>query len=191
MTFQEYLSYTSRILSGELEHAPYNDPAYFEYTKLNLSRMKRWLKTGAILPEMEELLTAITARQTWLVITEPWCGDAAHTLPFIYLLSKLNKKIELRIELRDSEPNRIEKYLTNGTKSIPILIGRNKHGEDQFVWGPRPDPLVQLRSSLLKLQTPNDELKVRIQEWYNADKGETIQRELYKLITTIRRFPDQ
>ncbi len=188
MTFQEYLAYTSRILSGELEIEPYTNPAYFEYTQLNLTRMKRWLKTGEILPEAEELIKGITQRQTWLVISEPWCGDAAHSLPFIYMLSKLNKKIELKIELRDSEPHRIEKYLTNGTKSIPILIVRNKHGEDQFVWGPRPESARTLRLSLLEEGIPADQLKVKLQEWYNRDRGEQIQRELHELIYNHSAF---
>lgn len=185
MTFSEYLAYTSRILSGELEHAPYDDPAYFEYTKLNFSRMKRWLKTTELEEETVKVLKYIRRRQHWLIITEPWCGDAAHILPIIHLMSQLNRKITVKIELRDSEPYRINKYLTGTSKSIPILVVRNGDREDQFVWGPRPEGAHSLRLSLLEKNTPVSELKTELQQWYNNDKGIQIQREIVAQLKVI------
>ncbi len=185
MNFNDYLAYTNRILSGELEVAPYTDPAYFEYTKLNATRMKRWLKTGELTEETIAVVKSIVHRQKWLVISEPWCGDAAHILPFLHKMAELNKKVDLEIELRDSRPFRIEKYLTNGSKSIPILIVRNAAFEDQFVWGPRPTGAKELRLELIAKGTPADELKAQMQQWYNEDKGVQIQEEIVEKLKGI------
>ena len=46
------------------------------YTKLNFSRTKRLDKTAEISEEGIEAFKNISEKQTWLVITEPWCGDA-------------------------------------------------------------------------------------------------------------------
>ena len=185
MTFNEYLAYTTRILSGELEITPYDDPAYFEYTKLNSTRMKRWLKTGELVDETVEVVKSIAQRQKWIVISEPWCGDASHILPFLFKMSELNKKIDLEIELRDSKPFRIENYLTGGSKSIPVLIVRNKEGEDLFVWGPRPTGAKTLMSKLTEEQAPFERVKEELQKWYNEDKGVQIQQEIVALIKTV------
>jgi hypothetical protein len=183
MTFQEYLSYTNRILAGEIEIAPYDNPDYFEYTKLNLTRMKRWLKTAELTDQTIKAVKSIVNRQHWIVISEPWCGDAAHILPFLHLMAKENKKIALKIELRDSEPFRIEKYLTNGkSKSIPILIVKTKEHEDLFVWGPRPKGAEEVRSNLTNGNATFEEMKTGLQKWYNDDKGLEIQTEIIGML---------
>lgn len=186
MTFQEYLSYTNRILSGELEMAPYDNPDYFEYTKLNLTRMKRWLKTIELEEETIKVVKYFRRRQHWIVITEPWCGDAAHILPILHLMSELNKKVTLKIELRDSEPFRINKYLTNGTsKSIPILIVKSGEREEFFKWGPRPEGARLLQAEMLEKKVDSSEMKSTIQQWYNTDKGLAIQQEIVAQLKLI------
>lgn len=45
--------------------------------------MNRWFKTGRLLDEMVTLIRQIDQPQHWIVITEPWCGDASHSIPFL------------------------------------------------------------------------------------------------------------
>lgn len=180
MTFQEYQEFFESILSKStgVQVAPYNDPEYLEYTKLNWSRMNRWLKTGKLSEEIKSIVKNINQPQHWIIITEPWCGDAAHCVPFIELLSRENPLITTVYELRDSEPFRIEQYLTNGTKSIPKLIIRNDKNTDLAVWGPRPVACQSVHDRLKKENVPLDKIKVEIQNWYNENKGVEIQNEL-------------
>lgn len=137
MDFQTYLSQFEEILNKTNPVEPYTDPDFLEYAKLNLSRTKRWLKTGKLSAETVAAVKSITKAQTWVVITEPWCGDAAHSVPFIEMIAKENPLITTVYELRDTD-SRIDEYLTNGSKSIPKLIVKDEHGEDLSVWGPRP-----------------------------------------------------
>ncbi|WP_039054608.1 thioredoxin family protein, partial [Sphingobacterium sp. T2] len=118
----------------------------------------------------------------WILITEPWCGDAAHSVPQIYNMVKDNANIALDIQLRDEEPFLINSYLTNGGKSIPKLVIRNSKGEDLAVWGPRPDKLQHMFLELKEKNASMDEIKEVIQKWYNEDKGQEIQRELVQLL---------
>lgn len=136
MNWQEYLGYTHNILNSAEPQPPYNNPDYYQYTKMNDARMRRWIKTNPITEETKAIVETIGEAQQWIIITEPWCGDAAHIVPVIYLMSTLNNNITLQLQLRDSN-SEIENYLTNGTRSIPMLIVRNEKGEDIFHWGPR------------------------------------------------------
>lgn len=140
MNYTAYLSYFKNIIENKPENLPelYQDPEYLEYTKLNWSRMSRWMKTGKLNDEIVSKIKAISSPQHWIVITEPWCGDASHILPFIEMMSKENELISVSYELRDTEPNRIDNYLTNGGKAIPILIIQDQDKNDLAVWGPRP-----------------------------------------------------
>lgn len=181
MNWQEYLDYTHEILSSPDPQPPYNNPDYFQYTKMNDARTRRWIKTNPITEETKTIVANIREPQQWIVITEPWCGDAAHIVPVIYLMSALNDKITLQVQLRDSH-SEIEKYLTNGSKSIPMLIVRNEKGEDIFHWGPRPKEGQALYLSLKERNADFEETKIAIQNYYNADKALSTQSEIAKLL---------
>ena len=178
INWYEYLSSFEDILNRKLTKKPYDNEAYIEYVKLNKSRMNRWLRTGLLKGSTQQTIEEIREVQNWYIITEPWCGDAAHSVPFIYLLSELNQNIKLTLILRDSEPEWIERYLTNGSRSIPKLIVRNNYDEDLFTWGPRPKDCQLLISELKKQQISDEDIKTRAQEWYNKNKGISLQEEI-------------
>lgn len=185
MDFHRYLLVFEDILHASPPSAPYDNAAYLDYAKLNWSRMSRWLKKGVLSEVVVETVRRINAPQHWLVITEPWCGDAAHTLPFIQLIAQQNTHISVEYELRDSPPFRIEKYLTNGSKSIPKLIIRDGKGNDLATWGPRPAACQQLYDQLKVEGADFETQKVALQNWYNADKGQSLQQELCELIAEV------
>lgn len=183
MNWNDYLSSFDPILNGTYKTAPYDKEAYREYAQLNKSRMSRWLKTIKLQPELVSAVMAIDSPQHWLLITEAWCGDAAHSTPIIQLMAALNPNIRLEIVLRDSTDD-IESYLTNGGKSIPKLVVRNEKGVDLFVWGPRPASCQKLVVELKSLESTFDVVNAKVQQWYNKDKGIEIQAELTTLFAT-------
>ena len=182
MEFTAYLQMFPEILADPGPLAPYNDPHYQNYVRLNLSRMHRWLKTGILDTELSDLIRGIDGAQYWTVITEPWCGDASHTIPFIHRLSELNPLVKVDYVLRDTPPFLIDQYLTNGKKSIPKLIVADKDHRDLAVWGPRPVGCQRLFEQMAKDNVEADERKVALQNWYNEDKGTSFQKELLQLL---------
>lgn len=182
MKFTDYQELFSKILKGFIREKPYDDPHYLNYVKLNLSRQNRWLKTGELAPETKSTIQSINEKQYWHLITEPWCGDASHIVPFIVMMAELNPLIELSLQLRDSEGSEIDKYLTNGGRSIPILIVRNSHNQDLFHWGPRPTTCQNLYFKLKNSNVTNKDVKIKLQQWYNENKGVDIQNEIIELI---------
>ena len=182
MKWEEYQLEFDQILSGEFTDSLYDNPSYVEYVKLNNSRSKRWIKKGELTDEIKLKLDSIQAKQKWIIITEPWCGDAAHLAPFIKKMAEYSPHIELEIQKRDGEGSEIDRYLTNGGKSIPKLIVRDENGKDLYNWGPRPtEPQAIVMSQKSSNQTA-EEKKSELQVWYNKDKGISIQRELAELI---------
>ncbi|MBV8251939.1 MAG: thioredoxin family protein [Chitinophaga sp.] len=173
------------ILHDPNPAAPYDNPNYYNYTKLNWSRHQRWLKVGVLSEEIKTAVKAIQAPQQWIIITEPWCGDAAHIIPFIQMIANLNPLITTDYQLRDSAPNLIDQYLTNGTKSIPKLILRDATGKDLAVWGPRPVESQKLYNQLKKDNVDFEQQKIALQQWYNDDKGKSFQAELLPLLLAL------
>ena len=184
MNFNDYQQEFEAILSGALTSGVYEDPHFVNYTKLNHSRMNRWLKKGELLAETKRVLATIQTPQKWVLITEHWCGDAAHIVPFIVMMAEQNKSISLEIQLRDSN-SEIDSYLTNGRKAIPKLIIRNDANEDLAIWGPRPAQCQKVFTALKESGAELDELKIGLQEWYNGNHGVAIQEEICVILSTI------
>ena len=74
-----------------------------------------------------------------LVIAEDWCGDASNTVPIIARLVDLAPGLELRVIRRDENPELMDQYLTNGSRSIPIVIALDE-GSRRSATGVRAPP---------------------------------------------------
>lgn len=154
-----------------------------KYTKLNFSRSKRLDKRATIAEPFQQQFKDICENQTWLIITEPWCGDAAQTLPFLNKIAQLSKNIKLKIVLRDDHPELMDQFLTNGSKSIPKLIILNDQYEVLDHWGPRSQAATKLVTDFKAQHGQlNDAFKEQLQIWYNKDKGVSIVNELSEIV---------
>jgi hypothetical protein len=187
MDFESYLQYHQAISTTPitLQQAPYDNPDYYHYTNMNLTRTTRWLKVGVLLPEVVTVLQQIVKPQHWIVITEPWCGDAAHSVPFLQKMASMNTAITVTYELRDAPPHRINDYLTGQSKSIPKLIIRDADGNDVGIWGPRPAECQRLYDSLITQKADFETVKTALQTWYNKNNGVAIQNEIRSVLERI------
>jgi hypothetical protein len=185
MDFESYKKIFLEILNNPDPPEPYDNADYMNYVKLNWSRQERWLKTGILNPELIDAIKNIKQPQLWTIITEPWCGDAAHILPFIKMLAVYNPMVKVDYTLRDSEPFLIDKYLTHGSKSIPKFIIADNAGNDLAVWGPRPLCCQMVYDKLLDEHAPLEQKKIALQKWYNEDKGRSLQLELLSVFSKI------
>ena len=158
--------------------------ALIDYTMLNDRRMRRWDKTVKVSEEVKWKVASYTRNVTWLVLTESWCGDAAHVIPVINKIAELSNHIDLRLVYRDENEALMDEFLTNGGKSIPKLIVVDNHsGEVIDTFGPRPSEATQLVLDYkVKHGALTPEFKEELQHWYNADKGQNTIEDLLKLL---------
>ena len=158
--------------------------ANINYTMLNEKRMSRWDKKIEIFETEETKIKEFNTEVIWLVITESWCGDAAHVLPVMNKVAELNPNINLRIVLRDDNEGLMNLFLSNGSKSIPKLIMIDAENFEVLdVYGPRPSlatKMVEDYKAAHKVLTP--EFKEDLQRWYNKDKGKTTIADLTELL---------
>ncbi len=188
LSYEAYKKLVGDLLEAGKTTGTNHSEAFLHYSHLNQQRMHRLEKTIVILPEVKEQILSIDSPQTWLVLTEGWCGDAAQSLPVMQALSQLNPLIRLRLLLRDENLELMDQYLTNGaSRSIPKLIALDTDSlVELFIWGPRPAPLQELFYRLKAADTAYDLIKEELQRWYNTDKTASIQKELAGLASGNR-----
>lgn len=188
MPYEGYLTRIAEVHEKEQATSFPEDPSFYTYSLLNGSRMSRVYKRALISEEMKRQMASIVVPQHWMLITESWCGDAAQTVPLIVRLAELNPLVQMHIVLRDSEPQLMEHFLTNGGQSIPILAILDESFSELTRWGPRPavaQQIVMDYKALPEPRPPYEALSVQIQKWYNADKGVSAQAEICALLHAI------
>jgi hypothetical protein len=131
----------------------------------------------ARVPEWATAAVPAGVNRRLLVIAEDWCGDASNTVPIVARLADLVPGFQLRIIMRDKYPEVMDQYLTNGSRSIPIVIALNQDFEEVGHWGPRPTEL-QAWVMANRRTMPKSELYPQIRKWYARDRGETTLKEV-------------
>ncbi len=79
------------------------------------------------------------------VIAEDWCGDVIANLPVLQRLAAASGKLELRIFLRDQNPDIMDQYLNAGQfRSIPVFIFMDEQFNELGHWIERPASMTKL-----------------------------------------------
>ena len=159
---EAYRTFFEEVVAKGEPYGPPDAGHGIDYTKLNLARTRR------------------------IEITEPWCGDGAQNLPVLQALAALAPKIDMHILLRDSHLEVMDRYLTNGGRSIPKLVAFDGEGKELFQWGPRPaaaQALVLGNKTLPEAERlDKDALAEALHRWYHGNGGMEVMNELVALV---------
>jgi hypothetical protein len=180
--FEQYRDLHAQHVTEGRTSGPVQTDELAHYTKLNLSRVNRILKTTELLPDVADRVRAIDRPMTWLVIAETWCGDVAQSVPVLAQLAALNPRITFRIILRDEHPEVIGQFLTNGARSIPKVILLDEDLTILADWGPRPAALQPLMLADAAAGLPLPERIENVHRWYAQDHAVSIQREFAEVL---------
>ncbi|WP_435261518.1 thioredoxin family protein [Tenacibaculum sp. nBUS_03] len=143
MSYDDYRGLVDKLIKEGKSTGENQSEDLLNYSVLNDKRMKRLDKTLHLSSDSIENVKKVTEKQTWLVLTEGWCGDAAHNLPMINKIAKENSNIDLQLVLRDENLELMDSFLTNGGRSIPKLIVLDDEKNVIGTWGPVLVKLLQ------------------------------------------------
>lgn len=187
LTYQEFRDLVGHLLTENKSTGHSQSEALTGYSLLNDRRMKRLDKTIKISDETATVIKSINEPQTWLVIAEGWCGDAAQNLPVINKIAAINTLINFKVVLRDDNDYLMNLFLTNGGKSIPKLIALDKDNNVIDTWGPRPSVATHMVADYKAEHGVIDaKFKQDLQVWYNKDKGQSLQNDFVKLVQNFQ-----
>ncbi|HEX7981093.1 MAG TPA: thioredoxin family protein [Gemmatimonadaceae bacterium] len=126
-------------------------------------------------------LAAIPGRWHFLVMVEDWCGDGVNVLPLLTRLAEAAPNVDLRVIGRDDNADLMDTHLTNGSRSIPVVMVLDEDYEERGWWGPRPSALQQwVMDEGMALE--KSERYRRVRTWYARDRGRTIVDEVIDVV---------
>jgi hypothetical protein len=121
--------------------------AYLAQMRSNKERFEQRMAATEVTPADRE---AIRGRKLKiLVITEDWCGDALVGFPGLARLVEGAPDVEMRVFLRDANPDVMDQYLKRGLyRTIPVFVFFDEHMTELARFMERQDVVTELRTVL-------------------------------------------
>jgi hypothetical protein len=174
---------------SDLDFRTYWDKAFTWESYLNdevrkLEELWRGVYARAVVPEWAmERAARIGGEWRMLVISEDWCGDASNTVPVMARMAEVLPNLQIRVVKRDENPELMDAFLINGSRSIPMTLVLRPDFTVAGTWGPRPAELQQFVLSEKKAALrPVDDIYRDVRRWYARDRGETTIRALLDIM---------
>lgn len=186
ISYITYVELVNRLVIEEATTGTEQTQQRIDFTKLNASRMRRLDKTLVIPEPSKQVFRDMKEKQTWLVLIESWCADGVQTIPVLNKIAEASPAIDLKIVLRDDNPEFMDLFLTNGTRSIPRLVIVDNSGNVLNTWGPRSQVATNMVLAYKKENGKiDDTFKKSLQVWYNKNKGEAIIDDLVNIVEDL------
>lgn len=122
---------------------------YKEQMTRNRDRFEANEATVTFDPDDLAFFTGLPQSMDVLVLAEDWCGDVIANLPVLGRLAEESGKLNLRIFLRDQNPDLMDQYLNHGQfRSIPTFVFFDADFNELGHWIERPARINELQAQM-------------------------------------------
>jgi hypothetical protein len=120
---------------------------YLAQMRTNKERFEKRMADAELTPADREAIRGRKLRI--LVITEDWCGDALVGFPALARLVDDAPNVEMRVFLRDANPDVMDQYLKRGLyRTIPVIVFFDEQMNELARYMERQDVVTELRTLL-------------------------------------------
>ena len=122
-------------------------PEYLAQMRTNQERFAKRLAETEINPDDRAAMWG--RKLKILVVTEDWCGDALVSFPGLAKLVEGAPDVEMRVFLRDANPDVMDQYLKRGLyRTIPVFVFFDEQMNELARFMERQDVVTELRTVL-------------------------------------------
>jgi hypothetical protein len=127
---------------------------------------------SALTEEERKFFSGVNHVKYVMMLAENWCGDVHRNSPLIAHVCEAIPGAELRVFLRDKNPDLRDTFLNNGYQSIPVVVFFDKDWNEVGRWIERAHAAT----------TKTVGIRARTLETVPADKQDTMMPEYRKQV---------
>ena len=150
---------------------------------------------ASLTAEEKQFFSGLSQVKHVLMLAENWCGDVHRNSPMIARIVEAMPGTELRVFLRDQNPDLTDCFLNNGYRSIPIVAFFDKDWNEVGRWIERPGAATQ-KSFAIRAVTldvaPEDkkdaamaEFRKQVQAGYDGPADKSFWRDTAKEVRGV------
>jgi hypothetical protein len=150
---------------------------------------------ASLTAEEKQFFSALGQVKYILMLAENWCGDVHRNSPMIARIAEAMPGCELRVFLRDQNPDLTDCFLNNGYRSIPIVAFFDKDWNEIGRWIERPGAATQrafaIRATTVDVATEDKkdaamaEFRKQIQAAYDTAPDKSLWRDTAKEVRGV------
>ena len=150
---------------------------------------------ASLTAEEKEFFSGLGQVKHILMLAENWCGDVHRNSPMIARIAEAMPGCELRVFLRDQNPDLTDCFLNNGYRSIPIVAFFDKDWNEIGRWIERPGAATQrafaIRATTVDVATEDKkdaamaEFRKQIQAAYDTAPDKSLWRDTAKEVRGV------
>ena len=150
---------------------------------------------ASLTAEEKQFFSSLNQVKSILMLAENWCGDVHRNSPMIARIAEAMPGCELRVFLRDQNPDLTDCFLNNGYRSIPIVAFFDKDWNEIGRWIERPGAATQrafaIRATTVDVATEDKkdaamaEFRKQIQAAYDTAPDKSLWRDTAKEVRGV------
>ena len=150
---------------------------------------------ASLTSEEKQFFSSLGQVKSILMLAENWCGDVHRNSPMIARIAEAMPGCELRVFLRDQNPDLTDCFLNNGYRSIPIVAFFDKDWNEIGRWIERPGAATQrsfaIRAATVDVATEDKkdaamaEFRTQIQAAYDTAPDKSLWRDTAKEVRGV------
>jgi hypothetical protein len=150
---------------------------------------------ASLTAEEKQFFSSLGQVKSILMLAENWCGDVHRNSPMIARIAEAMPGCELRVFLRDQNPDLTDCFLNNGYRSIPIVAFFDKDWNEIGRWIERPGAATQrsfaIRAMTVDVATEDKkdaamaEFRKQIQAAYDTAPDKSLWRDTAKEVRGV------
>ena len=150
---------------------------------------------ASLTSEEKQFFSSLGQVKSILMLAENWCGDVHRNSPMIARIAEAMPGCELRVFLRDQNPDLTDCFLNNGYRSIPIVAFFDKDWNEIGRWIERPGAATQrsfaIRAATVDVATEDKkdaamaEFRTQIQAAYDTAPDKSLLRDTAKEVRGV------
>jgi len=144
------------------------------------AEMEKNYQAVVLPPDVAHFLHVLTGPVHVLALSEDWCGDVRRNIPALARMCAAGPNLHLRVVDKETKPELMVRYLTNGAEAIPIFVFLSPQFVEIGFWGPRPYECKRLMARG-KAAGKIDDARAAIKKFYEADQHRSTIKELKDL----------
>jgi hypothetical protein len=115
---------------------------------------------STLTPDEQKFFGGVSGLKYVVMLAENWCGDVHRNSPLIAHIAEAVPGCELRVFLRDQNPDLRDTFLNNGYQSIPVVVLFDREWNEIGRWVERAhaatNKAAQIRSKTLDVAPKDD-----------------------------------
>lgn len=160
------------------------DEKQLEYITNNLHTIETVLKTYEPSIAIKSITKTIQPIEVYIIM-ENWCGSSAGNIPYVVKIMNTITDVKIHIVPRDENDDFMNQYLSEGKKSIPIVIGFDVNGIELFKWGSSSVAQATYAKTLQKHSIPFPDFIIAMKKWFLEFNVEAIETDFISIFNSL------